>query len=88
MATRTQTAKRTPKTRSKGAYAHRIQRLHRDAPGQLPQRNATLDCGWGRLLFGQTFDDPGQLAAALIEEDLGPLLKAPSTRTIDVHATS
>ncbi|HKI63989.1 MAG TPA: N-acetylglutaminylglutamine synthetase [Burkholderiales bacterium] len=70
MATRTQSATRTRKSRSKGAYAHRIQRLHREAPGQLPQHNATLDCGWGRLLFGQTFDDPGQLAAALLEEDL------------------
>ena len=70
MATRTQSATRTRKSRSKGAYAHRIQRLHRDAPGQLPQRNATLDCGWGRLLFGQTFDDPAKLAAALLEEDL------------------
>ena len=70
MATRAQSATRTRKSQGKGAYAHRIQRLHREAPGQLPQHNATLDCGWGRLLFGQTFDDPAQLAAALIEEDL------------------
>jgi GNAT-family acetyltransferase (TIGR03103 family) len=32
------------------------------------QRGATLDCGWGRLLFGQTFADPATLAAALLEE--------------------
>ena len=32
MATRTQTAKRTRKTQSKGAYAHRIQRLHSSEP--------------------------------------------------------
>jgi GNAT-family acetyltransferase (TIGR03103 family) len=27
-----------------------------------------LDCGWGRLLLGQAFDDPAALAAALLEE--------------------
>ena len=70
MATRPHSATRTRKSQGKGAYAPRIQRLHREAPGQLPQPNATLDCGWGRLLFGQTFDEPAALAAALLEEDL------------------
>lgn len=32
---------------------------------------ATVDCGWGRLIFGQTFDDPAQLAATLREETPG-----------------
>ncbi|MFZ0788624.1 MAG: N-acetylglutaminylglutamine synthetase [Chromatiaceae bacterium] len=32
---------------------------------------ATVDCGWGRLLFGQTFADPRRLAAALQEERPG-----------------
>lgn len=32
---------------------------------------ATVDCGWGRLIFGQTFDDPAQLAASLREEASG-----------------
>jgi len=36
--------------------------------GAEPEHDATLDCGWGRLLFGQTFDDPAKLAAALLEE--------------------
>jgi len=36
--------------------------------GVDPRRDATLDCGWGRLLFGQTFEDPATLAAALLEE--------------------
>jgi GNAT-family acetyltransferase (TIGR03103 family) len=36
--------------------------------GVDPKRDATLDCGWGRLLFGQTFDDPAKLATALLEE--------------------
>ena len=31
-------------------------------------RNAVLDCGWGRLLFGQTFDDSETLAMALAGE--------------------
>jgi GNAT-family acetyltransferase (TIGR03103 family) len=67
------------KARTQGAYAHRMQRLRDQletpaasaalsADGVEPQRNATLDCGWGRLLFGQTFDDPAKLAAALLEE--------------------
>lgn len=34
-----------------------------------PQRSrAVLNCGWGRLLFAQTFDDPAELAAALNTE--------------------
>jgi GNAT-family acetyltransferase (TIGR03103 family) len=65
------------KARSQGAYAHRMQRLRDQlevpasgatADGEEPHRNATLDCGWGRLLFGQTFEDPGTLATALLEE--------------------
>ncbi|MFD2110272.1 N-acetylglutaminylglutamine synthetase [Thiorhodococcus fuscus] len=33
--------------------------------------SATVDCGWGRLLFGQTFTDPMVLAAALQDERPG-----------------
>lgn len=40
------------------------------APGLTPVRNAVVNCGWGRLLFGQTFDDPEELAAAMREERL------------------
>lgn len=65
------------RSRPQGAYAHRMQRLRDqlETPaatgahdGVDPQRDATLDCGWGRLLFGQTFEDPANLAAALLEE--------------------
>ncbi|MBW3664107.1 MAG: N-acetylglutaminylglutamine synthetase [Actinobacteria bacterium] len=35
------------------------------------ETNVTLECGWGRLLFGQTFDDHAELAAALREEEPG-----------------
>lgn len=34
-------------------------------------RNVALDCGWGRLIFGQTFDDPAELADCLREERPG-----------------
>ncbi len=35
------------------------------------RREATVDCGWGRLIFGQTYDDPARLAATLQEEQTG-----------------
>jgi GNAT-family acetyltransferase (TIGR03103 family) len=31
-------------------------------------RNVAVDCGWGRLIFGQTFDDAKTLAKTLAEE--------------------
>jgi GNAT-family acetyltransferase (TIGR03103 family) len=43
-----------------------------------PIANATLDCGWGRLLFGQTFDDPARLASAMRAE-------APDRRDIAIY---
>lgn len=33
--------------------------------------NITVDCGWGRLIFGQTFDDPERLAEFLQNEVKG-----------------
>ncbi len=46
--------------------------------GEVPPRLAaerrsdvTLDCGWGRLVFGQTFDEPAQLASTMAGEELG-----------------
>lgn len=32
---------------------------------QTPQPNAIVDCGWGRLLFGQTFEDHEELVEAM-----------------------
>nr|WP_245198645.1 N-acetylglutaminylglutamine synthetase [Jiella mangrovi] len=32
------------------------------------RKNAILDCGWGRLVFGQTFEDPREIANSLREE--------------------
>jgi len=68
--TTTQGTLRSRRLRERGAYAHRIQRLRGRGPEQTARHNVTLDCGWGRLLFGQTFLEPSALAAALLEEDL------------------
>ncbi|MEX0759986.1 MAG: N-acetylglutaminylglutamine synthetase [Tistlia sp.] len=35
------------------------------------KQEVALDCGWGRLLFGQTFDDNGRLLEALLREREG-----------------
>lgn len=40
-------------------------------PRAVRRRAATVDCGWGRLLFGQTFDGPEQLVDRLVEETIG-----------------
>ncbi|MCC5970299.1 MAG: N-acetylglutaminylglutamine synthetase [Pararhodobacter sp.] len=57
-----------PKRR--GAQAHRLKRLRSAA--SLPPRggraNAQVDCGWGRLIFGHTFDSTEALAEALRAE--------------------
>ncbi len=42
-----------------------------DAQSRLTTRNAIVDCGWGRLIFGQTFDDLGGLSDSLREETQG-----------------
>jgi GNAT-family acetyltransferase (TIGR03103 family) len=65
--------------RSRDAYAHRMRRLRdqgmkppigtSDKPAEASYTSeAILDCGWGRLLFGQTFDDPQALAEAMRSE--------------------
>lgn len=35
------------------------------------QEEAVINCGWGRLIFGQTFDDPERLAAEIQNEGEG-----------------
>ena len=66
-----------------GRLEHRLQRMRQQGwkkpvrqlmdgspGGGSPQirRNVALDCGWGRLLFGQTFDSPASLVDALGSE--------------------
>ncbi len=68
-----------PTRRGREAYAHRLRRLRgqgmkppitggeaADATDYRP--NAILDCGWGRLLFGQTFDEPQDIVEAMRSE--------------------
>lgn len=45
-----------PVTKGEKRYAERV------------EKNAILDCGWGRLIFGQTFTDPQALVNCLREE--------------------
>jgi GNAT-family acetyltransferase (TIGR03103 family) len=39
--------------------------MHGHKTDAAPKANALVDCGWGRLLFGQTFNDPKALTDAL-----------------------
>jgi GNAT-family acetyltransferase (TIGR03103 family) len=52
--------------RTRAAYTHRVSR-HRHVV-HVPDSKVALDCGWGRLLFAQTYPDARSLAAALAEE--------------------
>ncbi|OYN82402.1 N-acetylglutaminylglutamine synthetase [Mycolicibacterium sphagni] len=48
--------------------------LHGASPQHLViemRDDVVLELGWGRLLFGQTFEDPGKLAAVLQQEAQG-----------------
>lgn len=54
--------------------AHRLKRLRHEGlkppvqTGEGPTPNAVLDCGWGRLLFAQTFETAEPLVEALRAE--------------------
>jgi len=39
--------------------------------GEQPDENAVVDLGWGRILFGNTFEDAAELAEALQREEEG-----------------
>ncbi len=82
------TGERLQKVRSDKAVAHRLRRkrvesLQRTGRAGHPDEasadaSAVLDCGWGRLIFAQTFDDAGELVSALREE-------APEHRDIAIY---
>lgn len=64
------------KGRGGAGYGHRLKRMRDygskkpagpDRGAEQPQ-NASLDCGWGKLYFGQTFDSPGPLVEGLGQE--------------------
>jgi len=76
--------------RKQGAIAHRAQRLRARGAAAAPAnggtdamtRNAALDCGWGRLLFAQTFGSHKALAQAVCDErpeqrDIAPYVTDP-----------
>lgn len=70
--------------RARETYTHRVKRIldhthnpstaahghghaHNGKP-EVGQEDVSLDCGWGRLIFGQTYKDPSKVVAALQEE--------------------
>lgn len=87
-------SERRPSTREAGLpravednTAQAIEGLARTAFGDLPtamtehrDESVTLDCGWGRLVFGQTFPDAASIANSLRAE-------APGGRDICLYAT-
>ena len=56
------------------AMSHRLERLRAHslgAPGnsgEAAKPDASVDCGWGRLVFAQTFDDPESVVGLLRKE--------------------
>ncbi len=51
------------------------------------------DLGWGRLVFGQTFDDPGEAGHRAAREasgrrDIGMYLEAPTSSSRSTRRTS
>lgn len=68
---------RATQTRAERPLDHRLRRLRvhsMTTPDQREEdggrnRDAILDCGWGRLLFAQTFPEPQRLIDALRREE-------------------
>ncbi len=61
----------------------RVRRSWNPGPGEArdlapPDDNAVVHCGWGRLLFGHTFDSPEALTEAIRQE-------APDERDIAIY---
>lgn len=59
--------------RTRESQQHRLRRLRTQAPpphgeAARPDADAVLDCGWGRLIFGQTFENAQGIAEALRAE--------------------
>ncbi len=68
---------RTAEGETRGGTAHTeaiTLSLHEASPEELVREmadNTVLELGWGRLIFGQTFEDPDKLAAVLQQEEQG-----------------
>ncbi|MGQ7793538.1 N-acetylglutaminylglutamine synthetase [Faunimonas sp. B44] len=61
----------------RSAQGRRLRRMRADGwqptygteiEGEPQAANACLDCGWGRLIFAQTFEDPGRLIEEIRDE--------------------
>ena len=61
------------------AMGHRLQRMRSqshvdshdsDGMAAFDRRDVSLDCGWGRLIFAQTFSNRTALVDALVEDQL------------------
>jgi GNAT-family acetyltransferase (TIGR03103 family) len=69
---------RQARSRSDRSIAHRFRRLRSESPvsaaeeggpgSAKPMGQASVDCGWGRLLFAHTFASPDELIGALRRE--------------------
>ena len=78
MARNPEAADRQPRARADKALAHRLKRLRADslktphaADAGGPKPSAWVDCGWGRLIFAQTFESPAELVDTLRAEGPG-----------------
>src|SRR3546814_12325551 len=54
--------------RKSEARLERVHRQHHYVEGERPEPNAIVDCGWGRLLFANTFDDVDHLVSEIRAE--------------------
>jgi GNAT-family acetyltransferase (TIGR03103 family) len=59
-----------PPAAAPGGFSTRWHRLSSDLPAGV-RADVVLECGWGRIVFGQTFTDPERLRAALRGEESG-----------------
>jgi len=61
----------TPKGPRRRNQQHRLRRMREEGltaqveKGRSARSDSVVDCGWGRLIFGNTFDEPGAIAEAL-----------------------
>src|SRR3546814_15447894 len=66
--------------RKSEARLERVHRQHHYVEGERPEPNAIVDCGWGRLLFANTFDDVDHLVSEIRAE-------GPEQRDIAIYAS-
>ncbi len=61
--------------------SHSVNPESSEQPHPQMQENAVIDCGWGRLIFAQTFADPNMLVDTLCKEQ-------PSRRDITLYVSN